>query len=361
MLDLCPGCSNEVADTAEVCPGCGFKFVVDSGPQNIHGDADNEPRLDGPASLEDNEPQLDGPASEGFSNDDLLAIQTSGLPASMEGDSYEAPKIAPPPPKSQSAGFVIAGLCIAAMAVSSYYFKHQKQAEAARVAAEESKAAADAAKEKMAAEKAAAERTAALVKAAEAERIATAAAEAEVEEPKKKKRRRRKKGRRSNELTAPAGGSGFPEETAVVASAQPVSSDYDSLNIPSTDSGTPDYGSDFRVKGAVYDLYTMEPVGEADIVFSDLKSGKQLSTVTDDSGSFGAHLPINGKGYSLRIRHSKYEVKYLEDGNPSLRNMPEDKRRTEGSELLRTMARVTSFNALRKRVIKRDFMLVPRQ
>jgi len=359
MLDRCPGCSKEVSDTADECPGCGFKFVEDAPPPQTHADVDNDPVLDGPASLESTEQTLDGPASQELNEDDLLAIQTgSVLPKSMEDDSFETPQRVGPPPKSQSTGFVVAGLCIAAMAISSYYFKHQKQVEAERVAAVEAETIAEKAKARIAVERLAAEKAAALAKAVDEERLATAASEAE-EKTKKKKKRRRRKGRRSNELEAPSRKTGLPDEPAVVTTAQPVSANYGTLDIPSTDSGTPDFGSDFRVKGAVYDLYTMEPIGEADVVFSDLKSGKQLSTVTDDSGVYRAHLPINGKGYTLKIRHSQYEPKYIsDDGN--IKGMTADQRRAEGTEMLRTMGRAHSFNAIRKKVIKQDFMLVPR-
>ncbi|PCI34945.1 MAG: hypothetical protein COB53_11510 [Elusimicrobia bacterium] len=350
MLERCPGCASEVADDAEVCPGCGFKFVADTPPPQTHADLDNDPVLDGPASLDAiNDPTLDGPASEA---DDLLAIQAGGiLPRSMEGDNYEAPTHAAAPPKSQAAGFVIAGLCIAAMAASSFYFKNQKPAEASRAAAE--------AKKQNLAEEAKVKKEAKLAASQLAFELAKAAADKETAKKKKKGTKRRRRKSRSNQLEAPTQRVGLPEAPTIITSAGAVESNYGSLDIPTTDSGTPDFGSDFRVKGAVYDLYTMEPIGEVDIVFSDLKSGKKLSTVTDDSGVFRAHLPINGKGYSLRIRHTNYSPKYLEDGTPSLKDMSNDQRRSEGAELLRTMAKVTSFNAIRKRVIKRDFMLVP--
>jgi hypothetical protein len=363
MLDRCPGCAKEVSDTADVCPGCGFKFVADAGPANTHGDADNDPVLDPPASLNE-DPVLDPPASQEFSNDDLMAIQTgSALPKTYTEDSYEAPKRPAPPSKSNATVFVVAGLCIGAMALSSVFIKHQKEQkaqmeEAARVAAE-----ADAAKARMEAERLAAEKAAELAKEAEEERIAKAAAEIEAEE-RREKRRRRRKSRRG--LDGGSRRTGLPGDSSIIVSAVDSGlgsqgSDLGgSFDIPTTADDTPEYGKDFRVKGTVYDLFTMQPVGEADIVFSDLKTGQQLKTVTDDSGVFRAHLPINGKGYSLKIRKSGYEPKYLEDSSPSFKTMSDGQRKSQAAEWLRATAGQSSFNAMRKSLIKRDFALVPR-
>ncbi|PIP82193.1 MAG: hypothetical protein CO113_19580 [Elusimicrobia bacterium CG_4_9_14_3_um_filter_62_55] len=358
MLDRCPGCAHEVSDTAEVCPECGFKFIADAPPANTHGAEDNDPILDPPASLSD-DPVLDPPASQEFDNDDLLAIQTgSGLPSTYEHDTYEPPKRPDPPAKSQATIFVVAGLCIAAMALSSVFIKHQK-AEKARLEAEAKTAAeADAAKARMAAERAAAEQAASLAKAAEQERLALAAAQA-AEEEKAELRESRKRKHRSALLDTPQRRRGLPEDPAVIAAAQDSGGGFGGFEVPTTDSAAPEFGKDFRVKGTVYDLFTMKPIGEVDVVFSDLQSGKQLATVTDDSGGFIAHLPINGKGYTMKIRHSGYEPNYLEDSAPSFKTLPIDQRKSQAGEWMRAGGK-TTLNSNKKTLIRRDFALIPK-
>jgi hypothetical protein len=113
------------------------------------------------------------------------------------------------------------------------------------------------------------------------------------------------------------------------------------------------------MRGAIFDLLTTEPVKGADVVFMDAKTGRRFATGTDAQGRYRATLPYSEEGYDLAIRHGRYEPKYFEDGVPSYRELPVEKRSSTAADLLRILQTKEMIVGQGGSVIERNFVLIP--
>jgi hypothetical protein len=116
---------------------------------------------------------------------------------------------------------------------------------------------------------------------------------------------------------------------------------------------------EWRMRGAIFDLLTAEPVKGADVVFMDAKTGRRFATGTDAQGRYRATLPYCEEGYDLAIRHGRYEPKYFEDGVPSYRELAVEQRTSAAADLLRILQTKEMIVGQGGSVIERNFVLIP--
>lgn len=117
--------------------------------------------------------------------------------------------------------------------------------------------------------------------------------------------------------------------------------------------------SEWRMRGVVSDLITAEPVGRAEVVFTDPRNGRQFRTGTDTKGNYRANLPVTPDGYDLTIRHTKYEPKYFEDGVPPYRTLGVEQRQKVADDFMKVMQSKDLVRAEGGEVLQRNFVLIP--
>ena len=117
--------------------------------------------------------------------------------------------------------------------------------------------------------------------------------------------------------------------------------------------------SEWRMRGVISDLITAEPVGRAEVVFTDPRNGRQFRTGTDTKGNYRATLPVTADGYDLTIRHSKYEPKYFEDGVPPYRELGVEQRHKVADDFMKVMQNKDLVRAEGGEVLQRNFVLIP--
>lgn len=123
--------------------------------------------------------------------------------------------------------------------------------------------------------------------------------------------------------------------------------------------GGPTASKEWRMRGAIFDLVTGDPVKSADVVFMDAKTGRRFATGTDAQGRYRATLPVTEEGYDLNIRHPRYEPKYFEDGIPSYRELAVEQRQSAASDLMRILQTKELIVGVGGAVIERDFVVIP--
>lgn len=123
--------------------------------------------------------------------------------------------------------------------------------------------------------------------------------------------------------------------------------------------GAPAAAKEWRMRGAVYDLLSTDPIKGADVVFMDAKTGRRFATGTDAQGRYRATLPVVEEGYDLAIRHPRYEPKYFEDGVPSYRELAIEQRQSAATDLMRILQTKEMIVGVGGTVLERDFVLIP--
>lgn len=77
----------------------------------------------------------------------------------------------------------------------------------------------------------------------------------------------------------------------------------------------------WKMRGVICDLVTLQPLGKAKVVFHDQMADARFETVTDASGGYLILLPpLSGRGYAVSIRRSGYSGSYLD---PSVEDVPQ--------------------------------------
>lgn len=83
--------------------------------------------------------------------------------------------------------------------------------------------------------------------------------------------------------------------------------------------------TDWRVSGTVYDLATLEPVGDAEVVF--LLHGRSPRTATTGGdGTYEADIPKD-EGWTVTLRSGRHKPGQIVDADPPYRSRDADERR----------------------------------
>lgn len=151
-----------------------------------------------------------------------------------------------------------------------------------------------------------------------------------------------------------------PKPARPAPDAEPAPQAADSPS-PFDDGGSKPRGSssEWRMRGTIFDLITAEPVGRAEVIFTDPRNGRPFRTGTDMKGNYRATLPVTENGYDLTIRHEKYEPKYFEDGVPSYRKLGMEERQKHADGFMKVLQNKDLVRAESGEVLQRDFVLIP--
>jgi len=136
------------------------------------------------------------------------------------------------------------------------------------------------------------------------------------------------------------GEAGAPEEPIILDSAPPSMREW-------------------RFSGRVFDLLTLQPVADAELVFANPEGGERFPIVTDSNGLYRLVLPAASGGYDMSVSHPKYEPKYLPDGNPPLAGLPLARRREIGIDSAITLQHKEMFLPDPGGELRRDLALIP--
>jgi len=334
MLNRCPGCGEAVKDSDDVCPYCQRDFNAPVAKKPASQPA--APRRDEP----EDEPQLAPSAALEFA--DLSHQSTSSDDTVPQAGAAKASVI----PYALGAAVLLIGVIL-----SQTVFKSKPappptpaqqpvaQAPAPEPEPDLKSAVKEANKEEGAKEEAAPD-------------IPTDQAPP-LETNKPPTRRRSAKRRRRQ----------TPPETQVEVT--PVYDAYPSQTQtqPQTGGPVPTGGNpnEFRLKGKVFSLLNLQPVSEAEVVLTNLTTGKKYTTETGPDGTYRATLPVSDSGYGLAIRHPGYEPSYIVDESRNFGSLSQPQREEIAQSQARTMGSGDNIFAPGGTLLKRDFALLKSQ
>ncbi|MBI5245473.1 MAG: hypothetical protein HY922_17550 [Elusimicrobia bacterium] len=149
-----------------------------------------------------------------------------------------------------------------------------------------------------------------------------------------------------------------PRAPAKVENAPPPAK-KEPLDEPVVLEHTPPSMREWGFSGAVFDLMTLKPVPDAELVFTDPGSGARFPIATDKQGLYRLVLPACSDGYDMAVSHPKYEPKYIPDGDFAFKSLPLSRRREISVESARTVQHKELFSAGPDGQLKRDMALIP--
>lgn len=118
--------------------------------------------------------------------------------------------------------------------------------------------------------------------------------------------------------------------------------------------------SEWRMRGAVYDLVTLKPVPGAHMVFLDNATNSRAQIVTDSRGRYRAILPaLSDRGYLVSLSKPGYVKSYLNPGTEGVADMPLDRRRELAQELSTLVAEPFEVHPNSDAPLVTDFHLAP--
>lgn len=84
---------------------------------------------------------------------------------------------------------------------------------------------------------------------------------------------------------------------------------------------------EWKMRGMVYDLTTLNPVPKCKMVFSDEQANARFETMADASGRYRMILPpLDGRGYSVSMHQPGYSASYLNPGTENVRSLSQSER-----------------------------------
>jgi hypothetical protein len=116
---------------------------------------------------------------------------------------------------------------------------------------------------------------------------------------------------------------------------------------------------EWKFSGKVFDLLTLQPVADADIVFADPGSVARFAISTNAEGVYRLVMPANSGGYDVRVSHPDYESRFVSDGTPPLRDLSAKQRRTLIANHAATLQHRELFAPDPQGRLKRDMALIP--
>jgi hypothetical protein len=122
-----------------------------------------------------------------------------------------------------------------------------------------------------------------------------------------------------------------PQETPSTPHEAPPSAPDSPAGVPSPKKGE---AKDWLVRGAVFDLLTLAPLGGVAVSFIETGSGESVRTKSDAGGRFELRLPKDdGAAYKVALTKKGYRDDFLEDSDPSFRVRDLASRRSAAREM----------------------------
>lgn len=92
------------------------------------------------------------------------------------------------------------------------------------------------------------------------------------------------------------------------------------------------------LRGRIYDLATLGPVPEAELLFQEADSGRTFRARSARDGSYRARLPgASEAGYAFQVRHPDYGHRHLRGRGVEARSMPARARMELAKDVGRTL------------------------
>ena len=123
----------------------------------------------------------------------------------------------------------------------------------------------------------------------------------------------------------------------------------------------PDHAEEgeWLLKGFVYDLVTLKPIGDCPMVFSG--GDKRIKTTTDGGGHYGLTVPIyEHGGYDVLIQCPDYARSYLNPGTEKVRDMPADDRKDLARDLNKSTDGPYQVEGIGTAPLMTDFYVAPK-
>jgi hypothetical protein len=117
----------------------------------------------------------------------------------------------------------------------------------------------------------------------------------------------------------------------------------------------------WRLRGTVYDLLTLQPISGASVVFIDQTTNHRNEAQTDSEGRYRTVLaPLADRGYSVAIRKDGYSTNYLDPSVQEVAKMRPEARRQIGRDLASTFAPQPAYvQPASEKPLNTDFYLAP--
>ena len=117
---------------------------------------------------------------------------------------------------------------------------------------------------------------------------------------------------------------------------------------------------EWKLRGFVYDLVTLQPVPHCKIILSDLETNSHLETATDAGGRYRAILPpLRDRGYLVAISASGYAPAYLNPGAEGVPKKPVGERQNLCKELGTAVVQPASLQPHAADPLVTDFYIAP--
>lgn len=118
--------------------------------------------------------------------------------------------------------------------------------------------------------------------------------------------------------------------------------------------------AEWKMRGVIYDLITLQPVPSVHMIFLDNRTNSRAQIQTDLQGRYRAILPaLAGRGYLVSLSKPGYSKTYLDPGTEGVSEMTRERRIELGHELSSTVAEPSSLQPNSDLPLVTDFHLAP--
>ena len=119
--------------------------------------------------------------------------------------------------------------------------------------------------------------------------------------------------------------------------------------------------TEWRMRGAIYDLVTLNPVPNVTLNFIDNETNSRAQIQTDTRGRYRTVLPpLTGCGYIVTIAKDGYQKSYLDPGTEGVREMSLERRSEISKELAALVAEPAMIEPNSDAPLQTDFYLAPK-
>lgn len=101
---------------------------------------------------------------------------------------------------------------------------------------------------------------------------------------------------------------------------------------------------EWKMRGTIYDLITLQPVPNAQMTFTDNETNARALIQADSQGRYRTILPpLEGRGYVVTLAKTGYVKSYLNPGTEGVNVMPLERRKEIAKELSSLIAEPASI------------------
>jgi len=120
--------------------------------------------------------------------------------------------------------------------------------------------------------------------------------------------------------------------------------------------------TEWRLRGAVYDLTTLKPIRGAQLTFADETTNRTITTRSDSAGRYRVIVPpLDGRGYAVAVDKNGYAPNYLDPGTEGVREKEASERKSIARDLASTLsAAPATIQSASAEPLVTDFYLAPR-